>query len=365
MMKRIFRYGYSTVCVIVGLVVGFFVFHYYAGAEQIDINEKTDRSKYEYKYELPIAISGDEYSLELLHKADIEGCSISIVDQLIYFDGAAGSYMTDIVISGREFIYPIVAGHYPTDSELASGEPCAVLGRRMKQYTFRMDGEDYIRVCGDNYRVTGYISADDSAIFDFRTILYYECMGDGVSKDLAYFHDLPGWTFLIQSNTVDRAVMRERVRNVVEEGSYDIIDLGQYNHFTATRNVDREYKNMAVIIYAFSIFIVILVVEYHLICRKREFAIKKAYGYSTSSLLLGVLIELVAYVLVSIVIAELLMLLFNFVEKEAVIFTVRGFKGRLRVMIRYFAFTLPILMLRPVVKLSRDNPIKLLVSKDY
>lgn len=364
-MRRIFRYGYSTVCVILGLVVGFFVFQYYQGAQQIDINEKTDLHRYAYQYELPISILGDESSLELLHNADLDECNISIVNQSMYFDNAAGSYMTDIVIYGREFIYPVVAGHYPTDSEIAAGEPCAVLGKRMKQYTFKKDGEDYIRICGDDYRVTGYISAGDSVIFDYRTILYYGCLGDGVSEDLAYFKQMPGWVFIAQSNSVDMHIMLSNIKCAVESSGYDVLELGQYNHFTATRKVDREYRSVAIVIYVFSIVLVVLVVEYRLICRKKEFAIRKAYGYSSVSLLFGVFIELVAFVLIAVAISEMLMIFINIFEKEAVIFTVHGLIGRFAVVIRYFMITLPVLIIRPAIKLMRENPIQLLISKDY
>jgi hypothetical protein len=345
--------------------VGFFVCQYYQGAQQRDINEETDLNKYTYQYELPISILGDECSLELLYKANFNEFNISIINQSMYFDDAAGSYMIDIVIYGSDFIYPIVAGNYPTADDIEAGEPCAVLGKRMKQYTFKRDGEDYIRICGDEYRVTGYISADDSVIFDYRTILYYGCLGEGVSQDLTYFKQMPGWVFMAQSNFTDKSSMLRALIGAVESGNYDVLELGQYNHFTASRKVSRAYRDVAIVIYMFSIALVVLVVEYRLICRKKEFAIRKAYGYSSLSLLTGVIFELMVSAIIAVAISEVLMVFVNIIEKEAVIFEIRGLMGRIYVITRYLAITLPILIIRPSIRLIRENPIQLLIKKDY
>lgn len=66
-IKRIFRYGYSTLCVLVGMIVSFFVFNYYHSAKQIDINEKADREKYHYNYELAVMVSGDSFESDTLN----------------------------------------------------------------------------------------------------------------------------------------------------------------------------------------------------------------------------------------------------------------------------------------------------------
>lgn len=363
-MKKVFRYGYSTLYVLVGMIVSFFVFNYYHSAKQIDINEEADRENYHYNYELAVMISGDSFELDSLNYEELDDCNISIVDQMMYFDAAAGCYMTDIVLNGREFIYPIVKGHYPYEEELASNTGCAVIGIKMKKYTFRKNENDYIKICGDDYLVTGYISAVDSVVFDYRTILYYECLGEGVTRDLEYFRDMPGWILLLQSNTLEAKTMNKILNPNIDDGTYYMSVSDDYEHFTASGTVRKEYKSLSVIVYIFSVITIILVIEYWLICRQKEFAIRKAYGYSSVNLFFRLMGELVFYIVVSIVVSEAIMLILNLIEKEAVIFAVSDFSVRLIFAVRYMAITVPILLLRPAIKLFSDNPIRLLANKD-
>lgn len=346
------------------MIVSFFVFNYYHSAKQIDINEKADREKSHYNYELAVMVSGDSFESDSLNYKELDDCNISIVDQMMYFDAAAGCYMTDVVLKGREFIYPIVKGHYPYEEELASNTGCAVLGRKMKQYTFRKNGNDYIKICGDDYLVTGYISAADSAVFDYRTILYYDCLGEGVADDLEYFRDMPGWILLLQSNTMETQLMNQILKPNFESSTYYMGIADGYEHFTATEAVKKEYKSLSVIVYAFSVIVIILVLEYWLICRRREFAIRKAYGYSSVSLFFRLLGELLFYMLVSIAASGVLMAIFNFIEKETVIFTVRDFFNGFIFIVKYMAITIPMLMIIPTVKLFNDNPMRLFMNKD-
>lgn len=363
-MKRLFRYGYSTICVIVGLVISFFVFQYYGGAKKIDSNENADRENYNYNYEMSFFMQGALFSLDEINYEALADCDISIINQSIYFDEAAGSYMTDIIVDGEVSIYPIISGRYPNSDELSSGMRCAVLGKKMKKYTVRRNGEDYISICGDEYLVTGYISAENSGIFDFRTILYYGCLGDGVYEDLNYFKAVAGWSILIQSNTVTPLDMTEALKPNLESESYYMMADAQVGHFTASNAVSKENKSFAVIVYVFSLFTVVLVVEYWLICRRREFAIRKAYGYFNGRILGRVFGELIVCVIISIVFSELLLVLLNIVEKEAVVFAISNMSDRLLCIAKYIFITLIILIIRPAVKIFKDNPIKLLVNKE-
>lgn len=49
------------------MIVSFFVFNYYHSAKQIDINEKADREKYHYNYELAVMVSGDSFESDSLN----------------------------------------------------------------------------------------------------------------------------------------------------------------------------------------------------------------------------------------------------------------------------------------------------------
>ena len=81
-------------------------------------------------------------------------------------------------------VYPIVNGRYPTKEELLTGEKVVVLGQELRKLTERKNGNDYIVLCGDEYRVTGYLGCKSSTVIDYSIFTYASSLGDGLRKDV-------------------------------------------------------------------------------------------------------------------------------------------------------------------------------------
>lgn len=353
----------SLILVIVGLVVSFFVFQYSRSAKVVNRNEQDDEATNSYTYEIAFSVIEDNV-VEELSIFDNDNINIAIVDQPMYFDDVMNVRVTDIIMKGYEYKYPLISGEYPTESMIKSNIPCAVLGKKLKRNTYSRNGDDYIKVCGDEYLVTGYISADNSTILDYRTVLYYKTVGDGVKEDLEYYKDILGWFFLAQSDELSEEAMLAELRlSLGEELFNDISIIDGYWHFVSSASVDQEQIDMAYIIYVFSVCMVMLVVYYRLLSQNKEFAIKKACGYTNLTLVMGILTELLICVIVAVGISEIIMTVMNILNDEVIIFRVSDFFEHTVSIIIYIAVVIPVLIIVPVYKIIRYNPVKILLDK--
>lgn len=360
-MRRL--YQSSLIVAIIGLIISFFVFQYGRSATVVDENEQNDENNNVYTYEIAFSLT-DDLELEVFANSDQNDINLAIADQMMYFDDAMSVRMVDIIIKGYECKYPLIAGRYPSETQIKNKIPCVVLGKKLKRNTYSRGGNDYIKICGDEYLVTGYISADNSTILDYRTILYYESSGNGVKRELEYYREIPGWTFLMQSDVINEDELLDRLHRILGEDMFNHISIiDGYWHFVSSESVDTEHRNMANIICIFSICMVMLVVYYRLMCRKKEFAIKKAFGYTNLAIVMDVFIELFLCVFFAIVISEIIMTIMNIISKEVIIFRVSNFFQHAVSIVMYVAIVMPALIAVPVFKIVSYNPIKLLLDK--
>ena len=101
-----------------------------------------------------------------------------------------------------------------------------------------------------------------------------------------------------------------------------------------------------------------------MLLRKREFAIKKAFGYSTLRLICEILTELLLMLSIAIALSELGLMIFNLLEHELIWFSSDRLIFRLINIFKYTLITLPALLIVPAITLITHNPVKLLTDKD-
>lgn len=363
-MKKVFRYGYSSIFAVVGLIISFLTFSYYSGITASNKQEEIDKESFTYSNEVYITTYGSDFFHELMDAEQFENVDITLTEMPVFINEAGVCCTGDVVISGDELVYSLVVGRYPSKEELESGERVVVLGQALKRYTKSYDGDDYITICGDDYRVTGYLGCSNSVVLDHFVINYADCLGEGLYDDINDYASAIGDNIMFQSNSVSSEQIRDMLAPYTESEKYYLTERELNPKFFAENAVTEENKQHAILTYVFSIVIIILVIEYWLICRRREYAIRKAFGYSSDRLVLRIIIELCIYVVVAILISELLLVVFKVFDERAVIFSVKDFSDRLLNLLRYSGLTICILVVRPIYKIYRDNPAKMLVNKE-
>ena len=182
--NRFFRYGYSSILLGLGLVISFLVFSYYTGVKYEENQEIKDMAELKRENEVYAVVYGDEFGLDTIDCSLFEDVDISFTEVEIYVNADGYCHTGDVVLSQNELVYPIVNGRYPTKEELLTGEKVVVLGQELRKLTERKNGNDYIVLCGDEYRVTGYLGCKSSTVIDYSIFTYASSLGDGLRKDV-------------------------------------------------------------------------------------------------------------------------------------------------------------------------------------
>lgn len=364
-MKKVFRYDFSCIFVVIGMVISFLVFSYYSGVNIEENQEIIDREKLRYANEVYISTFGKDFTIESIDCSQFEDINITVTELMMaYIDEMGYCQTSDIVLNTNELKYPLVSGRYPTEKEISSGERVVVLGQQLRRYTNREGGKDYITICGEDYRVTGYLGCEASTVVDYFVINFAGCIGDGLYSDMLLFTDTCGYTIMFQSDIVSDEKIREKINTYMVSQGIGFLEIPESPKFFAKRGATEENKKYSLLTYMFSIIIIVLVVEYWLICRRKEFAIRKAFGYTSNKLAGRIIVELFVYLIIAVLISEVLLAVFNVIEKRAVFFMVKDFNKRVVNLLLYAGITMSLLMIRPIYKIYTDNPIKMLVDKE-
>ncbi|MCM1272958.1 MAG: hypothetical protein NC225_03840 [Clostridium sp.] len=359
---KLFRYGFVGISVFFGLALSFFMFCYYDTAKKIDKNESDDIKTYQYNNTEAYFVYGKEIQLEDIQYEGFIGCNAVVMDTMFYVGNHELPRTAEVVMHDNELIYPIIAGRYPTQEDFASGESCVVLGKSLKKDTYSRNGCDYIKINGDEYYVTGYVAAENSAIFNHKIILYYENSGTGVLRDLEYYKNNAG-VFLVFSSNADMSVYTDLFNQYEEEYSENLF-AADFQEFYSSAAVRSESRKIAMLIYVFSVVLVILSIVYWYISNKKEIAIRRAYGYSKGNVILLVLKRILGLLFFAIIASELFMVFLNKMEGSFAIFSMGDFLWQVSMVLRYIVVTIPLVLTPLIIRICMDNPNTLIKECD-
>lgn len=354
----------TTLIIISGFVVSFLMFQYYDTANRIIENEKDDKEEYRYSSTLCCYGFSDDLDIKDLCEYNFDDNVAMIVDLNMYVGDVDMPRLTNVVLGDGKLKYPLISGHYPTEEQLNSGEPIACLGKKLKPYTYKKQGKDYIKINKEEYLVTGYVSTGNSGIYDFMPFLYYECLGDKAKKDLLFYKRMLGINILFQSDSMNHNDLKEFVEPYIQINQpYISISPQNYEMFVASEAKDKDFKDMVIIIYIFSLMLVIMVVNYWYDINHHEYIVRRIFGYSTIQLAIRIIAKFFKYIVIAIVITEFSMYLIGIVENSILENPLANIGRHVALLGKYVIITLPVVAIVPVAKMIASTPISNLRRK--
>lgn len=357
------RYGTAPLLVFLGFFSSFFMFNYYDAAHRININEARDLEEYSYQSTFSCLAFGEQFDFrDIEYERDFSECDVMISDTWVYVGDAEYPRGADVVLYGDELIYPIIGGHYPTYQDFESDGCCVVLGKRLKRDAYIRDGQDYILINGDECRVTGYVSAGSSALLDYKVILYYDCLGDGIMEDIEYYKNRAGLfvMFCSREDVSNYKASLDRYIEIYPENLYNI----DYNPFAVTHAVSAGNRRIAGVIYVFSVIVVVMVVIYWYLDNKKELVIRRVYGYSRLRLILLIAKRLMGLLVVAVLVSELLIICMNHMEGIFEVVSAGNLAEHIRMIIKYIVITILLLLVFPIFRICVDRPDVLMRDSD-
>lgn len=307
--KGFIRYKQSSVAIILGMIVAFLGMFYGDFLSQLDRQEQEEAKLFSYHNQYMFSIIENEsFDPELLMEL-LDQLSITVMADEVssYVDVSYRERRAQVVLVwGEGLKYHLCEGHYPTTEELERKEPVVVLGRFLKPYTYQKDGEDYILVFGEEYRVTGYCSGINTTISNNTLLFFYPCMNERMKEELLRAGDAWVIRVVLYSDTVLVEDLYESVKTQIEAQGFQVGTLLEVPLDFTGGQYESQHKWFAYLIYGFSLFITIVIVQYWIYQRTFEFAIRRICGYTRPQLLLYIGREICKLLLIAGIISGIL-----------------------------------------------------------
>lgn len=210
----------------------------------------------------------------------------------------------EILLSVNEDLpYKMISGHIPGTTPDDYGKNCVALGRNKYKSAYERGGEKFITINQEEYEVVGVIGSEVSDYWDYKIVLNINCISDGLKRTLKNMNEL---TISIYSNEQEmKSTYNQVYSNIINKDSTCIISSYQKKQMgesTVNSTLEKENYKTNVMVYMFCLINSIIISIFWVIQRRREFAIRRIFGFSNIKLIVTIGTELLALMGTSLII---------------------------------------------------------------
>lgn len=359
-MRSLFRYKASAIGIVIGISIALLSLFYADYIRRLDDFEQKESEQFSYQYQVCFSVmtnSETDYQsvVDTLRRFPV---TIIAENASLYVDAEYAEHLCRVVVSRNEALnYHLSRGRYPTDAELAAGEPVVILGKALENLTVSKNGEEYILICGEAYRVTGYCSGENTTITNYSILLFTDCLGEQTERDVWQAGNTYTQTYSLNSDTVSPRDFYGELSAELEASGIQVGHLTEYRSDFNGSRYRETYIKLAYIVYFFSLFLTLAVIQYWLYQRKYEIAVRRIYGYGRWKLYGYILKELAGLLVFSVLISSLLYGSIAFIYDQAYGIRLSGIYESLLRFLMLAGITLFILMPGAVWNTFRQSPL--------
>ncbi len=354
-MKRKVRYPLLKLGMVIGMVIAYFSFVFAGKMVREEYLQRKDVKDYQTEEEsIAVSLYYEGEGDDILHMVDDESVTGYISSVPLYANNEENVCLMNIYLHLPEsFPYSIIEGEEPTKELLEREEAVVVLGQGLKSNVIHKESGDYYKVCGEEYRVAGYVAAEESKSLDYVRILFYDCMGKKAKSDIDYFAKTIGLTLMFRSDTVDLMEYYLEKQKLVE----DKVEQISYSQeiYSDSYSVDislLDYQRYAYLLYIFSVVLIVMVIELWILQRKKEFAIRRAVGYSRYQIVGTISQELAKTIAGTGVVLFLIQFVIQKIFPEMM---KSNWMNDLALCVIFIGITFILLMIYPIYKIMTDS----------
>lgn len=364
-LRKIARYKFSSICIMCFFVFAYLTF-YYGAYEKLKVNnENYDIDKYSYENSQMYSVASDagDKVLTPLLDMEVEDAYISIADFTVYIDSILASALVQVEISGENLRdYPLISGYIANNNSMNHEDRTAVVGKDIKKYTDSRNGYDYITILGEEYKVTGYLAASNSGIFDNTILLLSNNLGDNFIKALKVGLYSGNVSVCTRSNT--KAGMDAFINRIEELADTNEIYFQKMpdSNFYSTEVKPDSYKKTMMLIYIFCVISIIFSVELWIFERNKEISIRKTYGESMPRIVYRIYKELFILLSISGIIAVIFQIVIDLCMREVMAYSLSKTWFMIQNLVICVVVTSIIAMIKPIHMILLYKPKRILDS---
>lgn len=281
-MKKKIRYPLLRVGMVIGITIAYISFVFAGRMVREEYLESSDVENYQREETIGVGLRYEGDGSDVLHSIDGENVTGYISSIPLYADSEESFCQMNVYLHLPEtFPFPVTEKIPPAEVLSGSGEPVVILGQGVKSGVIHRENGNYYKICGEEYRVIAYAVSDNSNSLDYVRILFYDCMGEKARSDIDYSALTTGITLIFRSDTVDLAGYYQEKQKLLADRTLQFsYAQGILEDSYSVDNSLADYQKYAFLLYVFSLVLVVMVTELWIVQRKKEFAIRRAVGYS-------------------------------------------------------------------------------------
>lgn len=366
-VRSVFRYKLTAIFFIIGQLIMYVTIFGALGIYNRAYQKEADRLAAQYKNRIEMDVTSlNKSDILSVDREDVtEGNVIAKNVSLFYSERKSNNKKPEIILASNEKIpYELVSGRMPGIQKDDEGKRLVALGREQYKYAYEMNGKYYATFENESYEVVGIIGNAGSDYLDNTIVFNIMCLGENV---LSAISNLSEYTVFIGSNNSDiNETYAKMYNNIIKKDKNAAIEstsISGDGKSTVAGTLKRENVKINIIVYIFCILNCMLMSEFWIIERNKEFAIRRTYGYSQLRIIGGIARDIIALGGTSLIIYTACHIIAVNVLRIR-LYTINWNMGVILSIIFINATSLIFTMIVPVYRIMRLNPAVILEDKE-
>ncbi len=298
-VKRLFRYRLTAIFMMIGQIIVLFTIFGALGVYNKAYNKENDRLRSLYKNVIQMQITTSKKTDVISGiSSDVEQCNLIIKKKFSVAIAELGkACLCEVILKDNESLkYPLLSGRLPgtkKNNEIAVGKNKAKIA--IKQ------GDDlFLTIEGEKYKIVGIIGSEVSDYWDDKLVLHMDSIGDNVKKALT--KQVSYSVELCSDSDIEEKTYSTVYGNIKSYDGDSVIEavkINSDNDSVLEQTLAKENLKINVIAYCFCILNCMVVSEFWILQRRKEYAIKKLLGMGDMRLIIDMMREIIEISLLS------------------------------------------------------------------
>ena len=316
MIKKFFREKYSTLLLIVGLTLSFFVaVNTLSSLNKLEKEQNNkNRHSYDIEYDMLFGTTaegdeeGYEYADKLESLIDTLQCQSGNLFLYGYFNFIGDGFdnpITYVALSVNEkFCEKFIWGGLPDKETIENKENTVIVSENLKGYVYDLAGEKYIDIESSPFKVTGMYESyfEENSTKDMDICIFYDCLDEKMKNSIKEKADF-ALNIAYGSSELSEREFQENFnafKICIENGNYEMVNIDNRKEPSAKNNIlyAKLRLNMIImyVVLGFTLINCIMISDIWVKRRYNEFVIRRTYGYSLCDMVVLLIKDLLGYI---------------------------------------------------------------------
>lgn len=320
-IKKYLRDTFTSMILIISLAVTFFCS---LNVSKYIMAENEDESTYKYTHNLRTEISDEAVevdeqeelikSLEDIYKLyESEKCNISGYVEVKVADCVEYKAAEVMFYQNEAIPYTLETGNYTE----ANDELIAYIGKTLEKYTYKIDGKDYIDIGEQRFRVMGIIKSNSVINYSTKILLSYKNIKANLAADKVE-DILSTYIYMYASSNISEEELEYVEKNIQKR----LVDTDYVLYSEAETDEEETFiyiskifgPKITKISNVLCLLTVAIVLNIWIKHKRKEFAIRKAYGMSTIKIFVNLLFQFAKCFVAAIALGIIFQYVYCFIE---------------------------------------------------